>query len=277
VVRTRAAAAAALLALADLPSAVALLIDGWAVSRAFGPRVTAANALVLAQLLDAPVVMRLLTQWCTDAHWARRWTAIRALGLLAPLRPELAAPALAALAARARADNSSPAESDNLIESTALLLSVGLRRGEMLSELVRLLHHDTPAVRSLALAAFVRACDNAEEGALVEWYADIGMYEPDSARDLATLWRTALGDRAHTRQALSALHTWVYAAERRTDAARALELLLPALVVTAADRNRLDHELHTLRAEDGGPRPPTADRLLTVLRTTQNPQHQPRS
>lgn len=277
VVRTRAAAAAALLARADLPSAVALIIDGWAVSRAFGPRVTAANALVLAQLLDAPVVLRLLTQWCTDTHWGRRWTAIRALGLLAPLRPELAGPALGALAARARADHSSPAESNNLIESTALLLSVGSRRGEMLSELVRLLPDDAPPVRSLALAAFVRACDNREEGALVEWYADTGMYEPDSARDLATLWRTALGDRGHTRQALKALHTWVYTAERSAATAQALELLLPALVVTAADRNRLDHELRTLRAEDGGPRPPIADRLLAVLRPSPNPQHQPRS
>src|SRR5262249_24306116 len=153
VVRTRAAAAAALLATADLPSTIALLVDGWAVAKAFGPRVTAANALTLAQLLDAPAVPRLLNQWCTDGHWARRWTAIRALGLLAPLRPEVASPALGALAGRARADVSGAAEADNLIESTALLLSVGPRRGEMLSELVGLLHDDTPAVRALALNA----------------------------------------------------------------------------------------------------------------------------
>jgi hypothetical protein len=270
VVRTRAAAAAALLARADLPSAVALLINGWAVSKSFGPRVTAANALTLAQLLEAPVVLRLLTQWCTDGHWARRWTAIRALGLLAPLRPDLASPALSALAARARTGSSGKAEADNLVESTALLLSVGQRRGEMLAELVRLLHHDTAPVRALALAAFVRACDNAEEGALVGWYAESGMYEADAARDLATLWRTALGDRAHTRAALDALHTWVRVAARRADAAQALELLLPALVVTADDHKRLRHELHTLRAPDGGPRPPVADRLLDVLtRTTE--------
>ncbi|MFI6487684.1 hypothetical protein [Streptomyces sp. NPDC050564] len=265
VVRTRAAAATALLARADLPSAVALLISGWAVSKSFGPRVTAANTLTLAQLLDAPVVLRLLTQWCTDSHWARRWTAIRAFGLLTPLRPDLAGPALSALAARARAGGSSPAEANNLIESTALLLSVGARRGEMLSELVRLLHHDTPSVRALALAGFVRACDNDEEDALVEWYATTGMYEPDTARDLATLWRTALGDRAHTRGALEALHTWVYVAEHRAESARALEYLLPALVVTADDHKRLRHELLNLRAPDGGPRPPIADRLIGVL------------
>ncbi|WP_406838454.1 hypothetical protein ACICHK_23635 [Streptomyces sp. AHU1] len=276
VVRTRAAAATALLARADLPSAMALLIDGWAVSKAFGPRVTAANTLTLAQLLDAPVVLRLLTQWCTDTHWGRRWTAIRAFGLLTPLRPDLAGPALSALAARARAGGSNRTESNNLVDSTALLLSVGARRGEMLSELVRLLHHDTASVRALALAAFVRACDNAEEGALVEWYADTGMYELDSARDLATLWRTALGDRGHTRGALTALQTWVRLAERRADVAQALELLLPALVVTADDRKRLSHELVNLRAPDGGPRPPVADRLLGLLTpSTPDPSRDP--
>ncbi|WP_121709202.1 hypothetical protein [Streptomyces sp. E5N91] len=277
VVRTRAAAATALLARADLSSTVALLINGWAVAKSPGPRVTAANALTLAQLLDAPAVLRLLTQWCTDTHWARRWTAIRAFGLLAPLRPGLAAPALSALASRARAGNSSPAEADNLIQSTALLLSVGVHRGEMLAELVRLLHHDTATVRALALDAFVRACDHAEEGALVEWYADQGMYETGSARDLAALWRTALGDRAHTRGALDALHTWVHVAERRADTEHALRLLLPALVVNADDHKRLQHALLALRAPDDGPRPPVADRLLDVLahaddaRSTQSP------
>ncbi|MGW2423647.1 hypothetical protein ACWC0C_31095 [Streptomyces sp. NPDC001709] len=264
-VRTRAAAAAALLAAADLPSTMALLVDGWATARAVGPRVTAANTLTLAQLLGAPVVLRLLTQWCNDGRWERRWTAIRALGLLAPLRPDLAGPALDALASRARVDASSQAEQNNLTESAALLLSAGQRRGEVLAEFVRLLYRDTPAVRDLALAAFARACDNAEEGALVGWYAETGMYQADAARDTATLWRTALGDRTHTRPALNALQTWVHVAARRADAARALELLLPALVVTAEDRKRLDHELRTMRAEDGSPHPPMAERLLSVL------------
>lgn len=266
-VRTRAAAATALLAAADLASTMALLVDDWAVSRSFGPRVTAANTLTLAELCGAPVVVPLLSQWCTDAHWARRWTAIRAFALLAPLRPELSGPALDALMTRARADDSSQAERHNLIESTALLLSSG-NRGEMLSELVRLLYLDTPAVRALALAAFVRACDNPEEGGLVEWYAESGVHSPEGTRDLATLWRTALGERAHTRQALDALRTWVYAADRHPEAERALGRLLPQLINTVADRDRLGHLLHTLRAEDGGPRPGIADRLLTTLRPT---------
>ncbi|MFJ8345761.1 hypothetical protein ACIQ9J_05225 [Streptomyces sp. NPDC094153] len=270
-VRTRAAAATALLAAADLPSTTALLVDGWATARSVGPRVTAANTLTLAQLLGPPVVLRLLTQWCNDGQWGRRWTAIRALGLLAPLRPDLAGPALDALASRARVDASSQPERDNLTESAALLLSAGHRRGEVLAEFVRLLYRDTPAVRGLALAAFIRACDNDEDGALVGWYAESGMYQADAARDLATLWRTALNDHAQTRDALYALQTWVHVATRRTDAARALELLLPALVVTAEDRKRLEHELRTMRAEDGGPQPPLARHLLTVLRPAPAP------
>ncbi|MGW4563127.1 hypothetical protein ACWEN3_12195 [Streptomyces sp. NPDC004561] len=264
-VRTRAAAAAALLAAADLPSTMALLVDGWATARGLGPRVTAANTLTLAQLLGAPVVLRLLTQWCNDVQWGRRWTAIRALGLLAPLRPDLAGPALDALASRARVDASNQAEQGNLTESAALLLSAGQRRGEVLAEFVRLLYRDTPAVRDLALAAFALACDNAEDGALVGWYAETGMYQGDTARDMATLWRTALNDHTHTRPALEALQTWVHVAARRPDAAVALELLLPALVVTADDRKRLDHELRTMRAEDGSPHPPLAEHLLKVL------------
>ncbi|QJS10504.1 hypothetical protein HKX69_14095 [Streptomyces argyrophyllae] len=264
-VRTRAAAATALLAAADLPSTVALLVDGWATAQAVGPRVTAANTLTLSQLLGAPAVLRLLTQWCNDAHWGRRWTAIRALGLLAPLRPDLAGPALDALASRARVDASGQAERENLTESAALLLSAGPRREEVLAEFVRLLYRDTPAVRDLALAAFTHACDNAGDGALVGWYAEEGMYQPDTARDLATLWRTALGDLGHTRQALTALATWVHVAARRADVATALELLLPALIVTADDRKRLDHALRTMRAEDGSTRPPMAERLLTVV------------
>ncbi|MFH8488012.1 hypothetical protein [Streptomyces longisporoflavus] len=264
-VRTRAAAATALLAAADLPSTVALLVDGWSVSPSFGPRVTAANTLTLAHLSGAPVIPQLLAQWCTDRHWARRWTAIRAFALLAPLRPDLAGPALDALSSRARAESSSEAERHNLIESTALLLSAG-SRGEMLAELVRLLHLDTPAVRALALAAFVRACDNREEGSLLEWYAESGVHSPEWTRDLVTLWHTALGERAHTREALDALRTWVYVAGQRPEAEQALALLLPSLVKTAADRDRLVHLLHTLRAEDGGPRPAIADRLLISLR-----------
>jgi hypothetical protein len=54
-------------------------------------------------------------------------------------------------------------------------------------------------------------------------------------------------------------------AESRADVAQALELLLPALVVTADDHRRLSHHLVNLRTPDGGARPAVADRLLRLL------------
>ncbi|WP_066943625.1 hypothetical protein [Streptomyces lushanensis] len=263
-VRTRAAAATALLAEADLPSTVALLIDGWATSRGPGARLMAANTLTLAHLTGAPAVPRLLGQWCADAHGARRWTAVRAFALLAPVSPELVGPALDALAARAADDESGEAEREHLFRSTTLLLSAG-RRADMLSELVRLLQRDSPAVRTLALTAFTRSCATVDEDSLLEWYADNGTAEPDGRRDLATLWRTALGDLSHTRDALESLRAWVRAADRRPDVEGALAALLPELVRTAADQQRLSHLLRTLRGADGGPPPGAAARLLAVL------------
>ncbi|GHJ34934.1 hypothetical protein [Streptomyces sp. TS71-3] len=266
-VRTRAAAGAALLAAADLPSAVALLIDGWAASRSFRPRVMAANALTLAQLLDVTAILPLLTRWCDDPDWARRWTAIRALSLLASHRPALAGPALNALAGRARTESGSEAERRNLIESTALLLSGGEggEPEEMLSELVRLLYQDSTAVRALVLGAFVLAGENTDEGALVEWYAETGVASPQATRDLATLWRAALNDRGETRRALDAMRLWVSVAEQRSDALHAVEHLLPLLISTAADRDRLAHLLRTLPRDDAGTRPQIAEHLLAVV------------
>ncbi|MYZ34134.1 MULTISPECIES: hypothetical protein [unclassified Streptomyces] len=263
-VRTRAAATTALLAEADLPSTVALLIDGWATSRGLGARLMAANALTLAHLTGAPAVPKLLSQWCADAHGARRWTAIRAFALLAPVSPELVGPALDALAARAADEESGEAETEHLFQSTTLLLSAG-RRAEMLSELVRLVQRDSPAVRTLALTAFTRSCATVDEDSLLEWYADNGAAEPDGRRDLATLWRTALGDLSHTRDALESLRAWVRAADRRPDVESALAALLPELIRTAADQQRLSHLLRTLRGADGGPPPGAAARLLAVL------------
>ncbi|MDX3226517.1 hypothetical protein [Streptomyces sp. ME19-01-6] len=263
VVRTRAAATAALLAAADLPSAMALLIDGWATARAFAPRLVAANALTLAHLSGAPAVPRILSQWCSDPHPARRWTAIRAYALLAPLRPDQAGQALEALAARAREDASNEAEWHHLTQSAALLLTAGSREA-MLAELVRFFRQETSAVRALVLSAFLTACEPDEDG-LLAWFTEDGGRAEAALRDLATLWRAALDDRVHTKDALGRLRTWVYEADRHPSTEEAVAALLPELAVTTDELARLGHLLRTMPGEHGGPPPGAAARLLSAL------------
>ncbi|MEU6989979.1 hypothetical protein ABZ953_04840 [Streptomyces sp. NPDC046465] len=264
VVRTRAAACTAMLAAADLPSAMAQLIDGWATTRAFAPRLIAANALTLAHLLGVGAVPRILTRWCTDRHYARRWTAIRGYALLAPLSPDQAPAALDALAGRARTDASSEYEQDQLAQSAALLLAAG-DRTEMLGSLAALGRQESPAVRSFVLSAFVTACAHTDEDGVLAWFTEEGAHSPDGIRDLATLWRLALNDRARTRAALGALRSWVYEAERRAETEFALATLLPELITDGEDLARLSHLLRTVPGRRGGPPPEVAGRLMTVL------------
>lgn len=264
VVRTRAAACTAMLATADLPSAMAQLIDGWATTRAFAPRLIAANALTLAHLLGVPAVPRILTQWCTDRHYARRWTAIRGYALLAPLSPDQASAALDALAGRARSDASSDYEQGQLAQSAALLLAAG-DRAEMLGSLAALGRQESSAVRSFVLSSFVTACTHTDEDGVLAWFTGEGVRNPDGIRDLAALWRLALSDRAHTRAALDALRSWLYEADRHPETEFALATLLPQLVVSGEDLSRLSHLLRTMPGERGGPPPEVTGRLLTVL------------
>ncbi|MEU0926182.1 MULTISPECIES: hypothetical protein [Streptomyces violaceusniger group] len=262
VVRTRAAATAAMLTAADLPSAMALLIDGWATARGYAPRLIAANTLTLSHLLGAPAVPRILSQWCLDDHPARRWTAVRAYALLVPLRPEQTGQALEAIAARIRLGGSDERERNHFIQSTALLLSAGDRRAT-LTELGGFLE-DAPPVRALVLSAFLTACEAQEDG-LLAWFAEDEDRTPSGIGALAGPWRAALADPEHTKAALNALRSWVYEADRHPSAEEALTALLPALAVTAQDAARLSHLLRTLPGEHGGPSPEAAARLLSAL------------
>ncbi|WAP57591.1 hypothetical protein [Streptomyces sp. S465] len=263
VVRTRAAATAAMLTAADLPSAMALLIDGWATARGYAPRLIAANTLTLSHLLGAPAVPRVLSQWCLDPHPARRWTAVRAYALLVPLRPEQTGEALETIAARARLDESDEQERNHLTESTALLLSAGDRRAT-LTALVHFLERDTAPVRALLLSAFLTACHTEEDG-LLAWFIEDDERTPAGIRALADPWRAALADPTHTKAALTALRAWVYEADRHPSAEEAVTALLPALAVSAEDIARLSHLLRTIPGEHGGPPPRVAARLLSAL------------
>ncbi|MFD6434030.1 hypothetical protein [Streptomyces venezuelae] len=254
-VRTRAAAATALLAEADLPSAMAHLIEPWAGGRSYNGWLTAANALSLASLLRVRGVSRILHAWCTGDHPSRRWTAIRVYGLLGPLQPE---EALDALLDTVRLENEEEEEVSQLAEATQLLLLAA--HEPVLPRLAPLARDDQAphddALHDHALRAFGLACRESEEGTdrplVLKWFAD-ARPSPESREDelVAGLWRAGLRDRTHTDTARETLQQWVRVAEHDSFTEHALTPLLAALAGTDADRQRIDHLLRTAHNADG--------------------------
>lgn len=270
-VRTRAASTVAVLARTDLPSAMALIIESWAGSPRFRRRLVAANALALTHYLETPNVPRILDDWCQDDDEGRCWTAVRTLALIGPERP---GPTMAALRTAARSryekaadDGTAPDEvvMKALAESVELLL-LSAGRDEVLKELVRTLE-DGPAVRVPALAGFLRACQHTADDdphgvpLILDWQAK----NPVAVRHIAAMWRTALGDRGHTQEALKILRRWVLLADRSAGTERALAALLPVLVTTVTEHQRVSHLLRTVPGEDGARAPAVADRLHAVI------------
>ncbi|WP_019359037.1 hypothetical protein [Streptomyces sp. AA1529] len=268
-VRARAAVTAAVLAQADLPSAMALLIEDWAKSRRYRDCLVAANALAMAHAVDAPNIPQILRSWCEEGAEARhRWTAIRAYALVGSRMPD---EALRALAEAARTGEEEQ-EAEHIAESAALLLSDESApvRSRVLRGLLELLG-DGGSGRRLALHAFVMACTRGDSRMLLRWYAEATSAATDGdlggadADRLLLLWRTALSDLRYTTDALKALAGWVREAAADPRAEEELATLLPALVGSAEDRKRLAHMLETLRDGCRGPVPAVAERLMSVV------------
>ncbi|MFE9633949.1 hypothetical protein [Streptomyces sp. NPDC006463] len=263
-VRTRAASTVAVLALHDLPSAMALVIEEWALSDRPWLRIGAVNALALAHIIGTPNIPRIIDRWCADedAHARLRWAAIRVHGLIGDERP---AETVEALRVAVRRDGNDAAMLLELAQSVELLL-LSDARDEVLAEVLRTRDDDRAAV-DLALDGFLRACRHTEDDEpfgrplVLAWYARSVTERPHSARGIAELWRAALG-RLPNQDALDVLHDWVVAADRDHATEWALAALLPALVTRANERERL---LHLLREGKHGVVPAAAERLLTVL------------
>ncbi|WP_329246699.1 hypothetical protein [Streptomyces canus] len=278
-VRTRAASATALLATADLSSAMALIIEPWADDDHFSSWLTAANALTMAQLLDVPTVLRILHDWCTsdDDFAGRRWTAVRAYGLLGPVHYQYALNALLDAIHLQRPlddqdddefDAEAYAKEEALQFADALELLLLAVREPVLSALAERLDSDRK-VRTYALLAFLQACrqtDGAGDRPLVlDWYAQAAAAVDDTeARHLVTFWQAALDDRELTTQALRVLRGWVLIADRDPESEAALTSLLPALVTTSANHHRVSHLLRAVR-DAGKPPSPAAVRLLARI------------
>ncbi|MEU8953923.1 hypothetical protein AB0C93_06445 [Streptomyces sp. NPDC048518] len=278
-VRTRAASTVAVLAYADLPSTMALIIEPWATSHLFRHRLVAVNSLTLAHLLEAPNVPSILDAWCQSEDPARRWVAIRAYGLIGAERPKQT---LAALRSAVHKEYE-PVDEDGdevdvdelmvkqLAQSVELLL-LSPAGAQVLDELMHRLDQDRP-VHDLALRGFLSACARRKEDArlgrplVLDWYATSAADGGRAAGGIAALWRSVLEDRRHTRAALEELGDWVRAADHDQATECALAGLLPALVTTASEHQRLSHLLRTVRGEDGAPPPSVAARLLAALPT----------
>ncbi|MET9657929.1 hypothetical protein [Streptomyces sp. NPDC006510] len=269
-VRTRAASTVAVLAHTDLPSAMALVIEPWASSHLYRQRLVAVNALTLTHVLGTPNVPRILDAWCESDESSLRWVAIRAHGLIGPERP---AETLAALRAAARHQAGQPEPdadlSGQLAESVELLL-LSPAGDDVLAGLLRTLHDDRPAT-DLALGGFISACRRTEQDErhgqplVLSWYARASASRTPAATSIVELWRTALGSRGHTREALDVLRLWTLSADHDPTTEWALAALLPSLVTTSSEHQRLSHLLRTMPGEDGADPPPVAGRLLAVL------------
>ncbi|MEU1476895.1 hypothetical protein [Streptomyces sp. NPDC005760] len=273
-VRTRAASTVAVLARTDLPSAMALVIEPWATSKLFRHRLVAVNSLTLAHLIDTPNIPRILDDWCEGDDERRRWVGVRSYGLIGSERPEQALAALRKAVRRLYDD--SPKDLDDemgreLAEAVGLLL-LSSAEEQALAELREHLDDDR-AVRDLTLAGFVNACGRTQADErygippVLDWYARAVAAGSAAAYGIPHLWRAALSDQRTTRHALDVLRAWVLIANRATATEWALAALLPTLVATPEDHQRLSHLLRTMPGEDGDPPPPVAARLLTTLPT----------
>ncbi|OSZ60939.1 hypothetical protein OQI_07905 [Streptomyces pharetrae CZA14] len=273
-VRTRAASTVAVLARADLPSAMALVIEPWATSNRFRHRLVAVNSLTLAHFSDTPNIPRILDAWSGSEDRRLRWVAVRAYALIGPERPEQALAALRQAARRLYAEPDGPDDFDRemaaeLAEAVELLL-LSPAAAEILAGLLGHLDDDR-AVRDLALGGFINACRRTEGDEryglplVLGWYARAVTDDETAAQGIARLWRRALGDPHATRPALDLLREWVLIADRSTATEWALAALLPKLVTTEPEYQRLSHLLRTMPGEDGNPPPPVATRLLTAF------------
>ncbi|WP_329276075.1 hypothetical protein [Streptomyces sp. NBC_01451] len=282
-VRTRAASTVAVLARTDLPSAMALVIEPWATSNRFRHRLVAVSALTLAHLIDTPNIPRILDEWSKGEDRRLRWVAVRAYALIGAERPEQALAALRTAArglygshgnhgtyGNAAAQDAFDREMAGELREAVALLLLSEAGDRVLAEL-RLHLPDDRAVHDLTVGGFVSACRHTQDDEryghplVLAWYAQSATEGSAAAQGIPFLWRAALGDPNATRQALDVLREWVLIADRSTATEWALAALLPTLVTTPAEYQRLDHLLRTMPGEDGAQPPAVAARLVTTL------------
>ncbi|MFE7566987.1 hypothetical protein ACFU76_08480 [Streptomyces sp. NPDC057539] len=277
-VRLRAAVASGVLAAADFGYAFDNFLNQWGSSSETMRRQLAAWALYTAAEhgTDTPV-RRLLSDWSRRHHLERRWTVARSYALLGGTT------ATSALRDIGRMAETGPAPDSGLQSALEQALEALLQGPAAITVLERLVqwYGSRGSLRELAATGFLRGARrrhwavNAEATAWPRllWLAD---HDTDARRHIVVMWRALLGNRSHRDAARAELVRWVQAAERAstkatrhrafTDAApyeeterydavsdveSALSVLLPLLVETPNDWERLDFLLRRLDPPDG--------------------------
>ncbi|MFE2265450.1 hypothetical protein [Streptomyces griseosporeus] len=289
-VRLRAAVASGVLAAADFGYAFDSFLERWGSSARPVQRQLAAWALYTAAEhgMDVPV-RRLLADWSRRHHPARRWTVARAYALLGGATVTSALRDIGLMAATGP-------EPDAALRTTLEQALEALLQGPAaVTVLERLVdwHDSRGPLQELAAAGFLRGArrrigtagaDGATWPRLL-WLAD---RDPRARWYIVTMWRALLGNRASRDMAREELARWIGVAERASaragrrvfrdvppseatvpydavsDVESALASLLPQLVKSPNDWERLDHLLRRVGTTDGLQSPVTA-RLRAAL------------
>jgi hypothetical protein len=270
VVRLRGAVAAGVLACADFGYAFDRLIARWASSDRLMERQLAAWSLYTAAARGMDVVVRrLLSDWSRQGSQGRRWTAVRTYALLGDAS---AATALREIA-RVASTGATPDQAlwSALVQTVETLLQEPAQNESL--DALQQWGRAGGRLRQLAGEGFLRAAGRHSyqpvagcSGPRLLWSAD---RDAVVGEQITALWRQVLDDRELRRDALQVLGSWLRAA-REPAVEAAVARLLPGLVITANDRDRLDHLLRKLRDEDSSSG--AAERLRAGLPSVSAPE-----
>jgi len=290
-VRLRAAVASGVLAAADFGYAFDNFLNQWGSSSRPMQRQLAAWALYTAAEHGMDMaVRRLLSNWSKRHNLARRWTVTRSYALLG------GATATSALRDIGRMAATGPAP-DNALQSALEQALEALLQGPaaviVLERLVQW-HASRGSLQELAVAGFLRGARRRRGTVSTEattWPSLLWLAEHDARarRYAVVMWRALLDSRSSRDAARDELVRWVRVAERASakaerhraftteapfeqtdrcdtvsDVEEALSRVLPLLVETQNDWDRLDFLLRRVKTPDGG-QSPTAARLGTAL------------
>lgn len=264
-VRLRASVAVGVVACADFGHAFDRLIKPWAASPRTMERQLAAWALyTVADGGLESLVRRLLSDWSRWGSQGRKWTAARSYALLGGAT---SAGALRDIG-RMVSGGSAP---DGALWATLMQTVEALLQGPTAVEVLARLgmwSESRGELRRLAAQGFLRAARRRhhEPGDFGSWPRLLWVAGKDPAawQSLVAMWRTVLMDRELRREALRSLASWVRCADVEPAVETALHRLLPGLVVTANDRDRLEYLLRKLR-EDADRPSHAAERLRAAL------------